>query len=697
MLLAQRQQQEVDLQAAIRKETVDGDLNAAIKQFAAIVTKYGKTDRAVTAMALVHMAECHQKMGDAEARRIYEQVVKEYGDQKEAVTLAQARLGGGTQSQRQTNTLVWGGPKANYLGSISPDGRYLSYTDWDTGDLALHEIATGIDRHLTDTKQKRPADVYVFAEGSAISRDGTQIVYNWWDNDKAELRLDSLTANPNPRRLYYNPDINYFRPWDWSPDGKWIAVDVYRKDRTRQIGLVSIPDGSMRVLKSVDQRGAAGLFFSPEGKYLGYDLPQNDTGSERDVFVMSVDGAREIHAVAHPSNDGMMGWSPDGKWLLFASDRTGSTGLWGLPFADGTPQGAPEFLRADIAAPAEPIGMTRSGALYYGTKGRDHFKIQVGSFDFATGKFLFPPTDLTQDYLESNLLPDWSPDGRQLAYKSLRGPAPRPNAALVIRSMDTGQVRELHPKLSSFTTTVWAPDGRSLLTQGADLKGRQGFYQIDAQTGDVSILAPADQPGQLSWFPKWARDGKSFYFKRDYFTTKDSAYIQRNLATGKETELIRRRYLSQVNLSPDGRYFAARSVDESTNSRTLLLIPVAGGEVRELVRYPSEVPAEDVADNTKGVWLSPGPWAPDNHSFLTAKIRSSIVVGLGHKTIFETWRVPTDGGKPRKLDNKDILQDDGPDTFVVHPDGRRVAITVTETARRDHEIWALEHFLPASR
>ena len=81
------------LAAAQQKETLEGDPNAAIKQYSAIVSKYAKTDRAVAAMALVHMAECYQKIGDAAARKIYEQVVREYSDQKEAAALARAGLG----------------------------------------------------------------------------------------------------------------------------------------------------------------------------------------------------------------------------------------------------------------------------------------------------------------------------------------------------------------------------------------------------------------------------------------------------------------------------------------------------------------------------------------------------------------------------------------------------------------------------
>src|SRR5438034_7798622 len=101
---------DVLLQSAMKKETVDGDLNGAIKQYGAIVTKY-KSDRAVTAIALVHMAECYQKMGDSESRKIYERVVSEYADQKEAVAMARAKLGGGpaTKNAGIVTRQVWTG------------------------------------------------------------------------------------------------------------------------------------------------------------------------------------------------------------------------------------------------------------------------------------------------------------------------------------------------------------------------------------------------------------------------------------------------------------------------------------------------------------------------------------------------------------------------------------------------------------
>ena len=91
---------DVLLQAAMKKETVDGDLNGAIKQYGAIVAKY-KSDRAVTAMALVHMAECYQKMGNSESQKIYERVLREFADQKEAVAVARTTARGAATDAHQ--------------------------------------------------------------------------------------------------------------------------------------------------------------------------------------------------------------------------------------------------------------------------------------------------------------------------------------------------------------------------------------------------------------------------------------------------------------------------------------------------------------------------------------------------------------------------------------------------------------------
>src|SRR5262245_65578174 len=70
-------QADTTIQKAIRKETIEGDLKGAIELYRQAVRQAGK-DRAIAAKALVHIGECFEKLGDAEARKAFEQVVRDY-------------------------------------------------------------------------------------------------------------------------------------------------------------------------------------------------------------------------------------------------------------------------------------------------------------------------------------------------------------------------------------------------------------------------------------------------------------------------------------------------------------------------------------------------------------------------------------------------------------------------------------------
>ena len=317
------------------------------------------------------MAGAYQKLGDSEAQAIYQRVIREYPDQKEAAALARARVegtGAGGRDSHMVARQVWAAPpKGDIYGNVSRDGRLIPYVNWaESGNLFVHDLATGSDRRITNTANDGKAGVAGdYAEESTFSRDGKQLAYSWFKgkDHRYELRVVPLqgTAVPAPRQLFDREDVGWISPDDWSPDGKWLAVRLHRKDRAAEIGVIAVQDGSLRVLKSVDWRGPTHLFFSTDGKYLAFDLPAGEITEQRDVFVLATDGSQEIPVVVHPSQDVLVGWSPDGKRVLFASDRSGSMGLWGVGFADGKVQGAPQLLKPDIGR-HEFMGLADNGA-----------------------------------------------------------------------------------------------------------------------------------------------------------------------------------------------------------------------------------------------------------------------------------------------------------------------------------------------
>ena len=564
-----------------------GDLRAAIDGYKGIVARAG-ADRDVAAQALLAMAGLYKKLGDTQARAVYEQLVRDYPDQKDAVTFARARLGGADRTAPPSGLalrkVVW--PSGNIqVGTISQDGRRLTYQDFlnpstaEWGTLRLRDLVAGTDRPLTSTKEGQAISL------PATSRDGTQVAYLWScskrsatcddSTDTGELRITSLEGSsaPGARRVFKSDDV-WLLPMDWSPDGKWIAVNVRRMDHTAQIGLLAVQDGSLRVLKSVDWLGPNGMFFSPDGRDLAFDLPASDSSDHRDVFVLAADGSREVRVVAHPSNNIVMGWSPDGMRLLFASDRSGSVGLWALAFAAGKPAGTPELVKSGIGNVGS-LGVTRAGALYMRTRA-DARDIEVASIDLTTGKQMASPVRPIDRFTGSNSNPAWSPDGKSLAYLSTRLGDTR---ILAIRSSATGEVRELamRPSLRYLQGLSWAPDSRSFAILGRDLKGRDGIFRIDASTGEVTpILAPT--PERLSYEGFfWSPDGQ-----RLYFHSQAGGIYERDLSSGLQREVIRG--YGQISLSPDGQWIATRQSDASTKTEAVVLIPIDGGKPRELLR-----------------------------------------------------------------------------------------------------------------
>ena len=582
----------------------------------------------------------------------------------------------GTQGGVATRRLLTLPSRAEIFGgTVSPDGRYIPYVDWAPehhGDLFLHDFTTGTNRRLTDTAGPgSPSPEDQFAEETSFSRDGKQLAYTWFDGkkDRYEIRVVNVERSGVPafRRLFEKEDVFWVAPFDWSPDGSWIAVNLNHRDRSGQIGVVNMRDGSLRVLKSVGWRGPTHISFSSDSKYLVYDLPADDNTAQRDIFILAVDGSHESAAVVHPSNDTLAGWTPDGKSILFASDRRGSRDLWSLAVRDGKPDGEAKLVWHGLGE-MEPLVVTGAGKLYSMafTLGTD---VYTASFDYATGGLSSTPTPAVQTYVGSNLIPDWSPDGKSLAYLSRRGLPSEGRFVIGIRSLLTGEVRELplalrRPDLGGGIR--WAADGRTLLATGQDFKGRTGIFRIDAQSGQLSAIITQDRGGLYS--PMESPDGKSLFYQIAH--GPEGSIMKRDLASSSEAELIRRTGLGADKLSPDGRYIASRAADPGTKSNILLLVPAAGGEAKELMRrLQPQIPA---------VYT----WAPDSKSLL-ARIISSEEKN-------EVWRVALDGSPATKLTGT-VETNVRPTRFA--PDGKTIAFQVNEPPKPT-ELWVTENFLP---
>lgn len=172
-------------------------------------------------------------------------------------------------------------------------------------------------RQLTFTTEANRTPVFS-PDGSKIAfqseRDGNREIYVMDADGTSQTRLTGEeTEDSHPK---------------WSADNNYIIFDSVRANR--ELGFENIyimkADGSdvTRVTKREEVDSYSSL--SPDGtKVLTRRiLPtggNTQSGRNSEVFVMNRDGSKVINLTNHPDFDGYPSWSPDGKLVLFASNR----------------------------------------------------------------------------------------------------------------------------------------------------------------------------------------------------------------------------------------------------------------------------------------------------------------------------------------------------------------------------------------
>lgn len=555
--------------------------------------------------------------------------------------------------------------------SISRDGRYL------IGYAGVLDLSTGEIRKFEDF------------EKSTFTPDGKKIVGSRRfppknDPVKSIVVLDLETGKI--REIYRNDDIADIGLFmDCSSDGKTVLASFHKKDKTTELVVISLGNGSVRVLKTFPPEiYVSDFWFSPDGHWVAYGFSNSGKANsltERGsvIHLIAVDGSRESALIEHPAKNHLLGWAPFGDRILFASDRRGTWDVFLTQVTDGKPVGEPVLIKSAVSSgpPAYAdvrtgVGFTDSGAFLFISE-NDSSDVYIAALDPHSGKVKETPRKATR--MESpNQEPAWSHDSRFLAYTTTLGAAASFNGFIRIRDMETGNIRELSTDAGRVSSPRWAPDGQSIVAQ-AYHPPKVPVYRISVESGKLAVLWKDDQTfGRFGW-GIWSPDGKSIYQPKG--TNRYSGYtllVQHDLMNTSGTKEFPIPQNWDATLSPNCEQFVFSVTKRNGNSlsRTINVASVHGGKPRELVSIsgPDSI-LRVLEDNGLG-------WTPDNRYVLFVR---------GDPKARGLWRVPVVGGESEPLG----LEMAGLRTPVISPDGGWIAFAA---GGNKTELWVMENFLP---
>lgn len=568
---------------------------------------------------------------------------------------------------------VWA--DAGTYASPSPDGRFVTFVDWTTGDVAMHDLETGEDRPLTDKGSWEENGSW--AEEPVFSPDGERVAYAYGNTDRGgepwryELRIVRVD-DPDPDVIYaISPEDRWMAPMDWSSE-HGIATRVYPGDDSSELVLIDPETGEVTRLA----RYAAGepepfeAWFSPDDRRLAVRRGNH-------VFVRDLsDGTEvELDVAVGP----LLGWMPDGKALLVHTSRLGQSGVWALPLDAGGASGDPLLVRAGLPGVA-PAG--RAGDRYFYGVIVDAPTIHRATIDPVAGRVLTEPVPITSPLDGRAGHPTWSPDGESMAYE-LRSPR-ESELRFMVKSTDGDEVREIASgDLGSGMSRGlhWGTDGGSLFfLKDADDRS-PGLHRLDVETGEIVEEKPGRVGQAMDVVPG---GGTAIVVATDPASSRRGAtLVMRDLSDGAERVLATLPdplVSGRVAVSPRGERAALLYRDPVAGVATLALVDLDDGEMRSLYSVSvSDRPSQ--GDGGPGLRDRELAWTPDGRNVLVVRR------GTGEDGRDALLSVPVAGGDPTV-----IMDFEGRRNLALHPDGRRVAFV---DGQLRSELWVIDSLTEA--
>ena len=399
--------------------------------------------------------------------------------------------------------------------------------------------------------------------------------------------------------------------------------------------------------------------LSPDGRSVVF---VSDRDGQFDIWMGLVVGGNLVRITNDANLEARPRWSPDGTKIAYGRlNEDGLWDIWVVPALGGTP-------RKLLANATDPAWSPDGRSLAYANLSTN----TIWVCDATGGN----PRQATQpeQHFVIHRQPAYSLDARQLAFVRRRG-AGGPYGELAAVELASGKVRHLTEDGALVLSPAWAPDGESIYF-ASSRGGATNIWKIPARGGSLEQVT-AGQGDDVD--PDVSADGKRVVFStyRMNINLEELALDSKDGRRPKWLTSDSARQEVAPAYSPDGKRIAYFTARQGAEAPYIWVMNADGSD------------AVQVVGDERGISVFPR-WVPDGQSLV-------YIARRGIMGIAEVWRIAPDGSSAEKL----RLTVFGDTFYDVGPGGRVVFTAADEqihifdpTSNQDQTLEGIHGRLP---
>ncbi len=532
----------------------------------------------------------------------------------------------------------------------SPDGQELTFASNRGGAQGIWTMpAQGGTPKLLTRLELEPESELVDMVKWTHNRQTLYFVARYKSSEIDNLyKFDLVTKQISPVTHFKDLRAHLFSV---SPDEKQIAYVYAGKGKEIRTFVMPLGGGEAREISQGSGASAGDIAWFPDGKRVSYIFQQiNNQGG---IYLAWLDGRPPLLLARSSGGYNCQTISPDGTKIVFGSDKTNAN-LFACELRTGVEitltSGLNQRLVPELSPDGQTIVFQASETLTFGDfslflqprapGSQAHQLISNGAWakwSPVEDKLVFLRRQNNEQFRcdlwqvsrnggdaqqlttgvvagASELMPfspqrtwyDWSPDGKQIAYGSMKSGQASVWVVASDGSSDVMLAQHSDPKLN-ITSPFWSPDGKRIAyAVGLREKGSIGV----TEPGKTAIVYDSDQK---VWPIGWSASGQEILVLQGKFVFTSYPLQEMSLLSvplsGAPPRVILHRpndYLHNVSLSHDRRFIAFASKREGKDN--VEIVPVSGGPVRNLTR-----------NSDPSIFYSGLAWAPDDKTLFYSK------------------------------------------------------------------------------